>query len=311
MSWKRKIHNIKRFITDNSFRFSFFESRGFYNRMDDRRFLQKLYYIKLGKKLDLEHPKGFNGKLQWLKLHDFKPEYSMLVDKCDVKKYVSERIGEEHIIPTLGVWNRVEEVDFASLPSQFVLKCTHDSGGSVICKDKGTLDVQKTREKLKASMSRNWFYHGREYPYKSISPRIIAEKYMVDSAGDPDNLTDYKFFCFNGVPRFVMTVRDRSKGAQQALHRFYNMEWELQDLDLDYRDVVRVPEKKPTQFEEMRKIAEVLSQGFRHIRVDLYIVDGRVYFGEMTFYHKSGFEIFVPEKWDDILGNYIDIEERQ
>lgn len=305
MNLKQKMNTVFRLITDKNFRFDFFWHKGMYNSLPDEQFLKKLFFAKLGRQLDLKNPKTFNEKLQWLKLHDFKPEYTAMADKYAAKGFVSQRVGEEYVIPNYGVWDRFEDIDFEKLPDKFVMKCTHDSGGLVICHDKSKLDLDAARKKIQGSLSRNWFYHGREYPYKDIPPRIIAEKLMTDHSNGDQNLTDYKFFCFDGKPCYVMTVRDRSLGVQKSLHRWYDMQWNLQDLDLDGRHEVKTPEPMPEQFPQMCHIAETLSAGIKHLRVDLYLVEGSIYFGEMTFYHKSGLEVFDPAEWDKILGDLI------
>jgi hypothetical protein len=276
----------------------------------DETYLKMLYRIKIGEKLNLSTPQTFNEKLQWLKLHDRKPEYTKMVDKLEVKKYVSELIGEQYIIPTLGVWDNFDNIDFNSLPNQFVLKCTHDSGGLVICKDKKSLDKTAAKSKIEMALKRNFYYVAREWPYKNVKPRIIAEEYMADSGkknGDvvDDNLTDYKIFCFDGVPKLIMTVRDRQLGSGKSLHRIYDTDWNITDIDLDHRGGEKVSEARPDQLNEMLNIASVLSKGIKHLRVDLYIVDGKIFFGELTFYHMSGFENWYPKEWNKKLGEYL------
>lgn len=307
MNIKSKAINLFRLMSDEDFRFLYFAGKGHYRRMDDRKYLERFYKAHLGEKLNLDAPASFNEKLQWLKLNDRKPEYSLMVDKIGAKEYVSERLGEEHIIPTLGVWDSFDEIDFSKLPEQFVLKCSHGSGDLVICRDKSKLDMQEVRKKMSAYLKREYYYYGREWPYKNVKPRIFAEQYMCDSENDRDNLTDYKIFCFNGVPEFVMTVRDRAKGKGNAMHRFYDTGWNIQDLDLDYRNEKKIPEPRPEQLDKMLEIASVLSEGIKHLRVDLYLIKGKIYFGEMTFYHMSGVEKFVPKHWDMKLGEYLDL----
>ena len=308
MGINRKIKNIIRLMTDEDFRFRYLAGKGYYRRMCDRKYLERFYKAHLGERLNLDAPKTFNEKIQWLKLNDRKPEYTQMVDKIGAKKYVSERLGEEYIIPTLGVWDSFDEIDFNELPDQFVLKCAHGSGDLVICQDKSKLDIQKIRKKMAVYLKREYYYYGREWPYKDVEPRIFAEQYMCDSESDQNNLTDYKFFCFDGVPKFVMTVRDRTKGKGKAMHRFYDTEWNIQDLDLDYRNEKKIPEPKPENLDQMLEIASILSKGIKHLRVDLYRIKGKIYFGEMTFYHMSGVETFVPKEWDLKLGEYINIQ---
>jgi hypothetical protein len=307
MGIRNKFINCFKTILDEDFRFLYFSGKGFYKKMPDRKYLERFYKAHMNQPIDLDNPKTFNEKIQWLKLNDRKPEYVQMVDKIGAKEYVSERLGKEYIIPTLGVWDSFDDIDFDKLPNQFVLKCAHGSGDLVICQDKSKLDVKAVRKKMTAYLKREYYYYGREWPYKNVKPRIFAEQYMCDSESDQGNLTDYKIFCFDGVPKFVMTVRDRSKGKGNAMHRFYDTEWNIQDLDLDYRNEKKISEPKPENLDKLLEIAAMLSKGIKHLRVDLYIINGQIYFGEMTFYHMSGVETFVPEKWDAKLGEYLNI----
>ena len=299
---------LKRLVTDQEFRFHILQNMGVYNLVPDKLYLKRFFRAHMHQKLDWNHLQTFNQKLQWLKLYDRRPEYRRMADKLEAKDYVAERIGREHIIPTIAVWDRIDQIDFDALPDQFVLKCTHDSGGVVICNDKAHFDVLSAKKKLEKSLKRKYFHYGREWPYKGLKPRIMAEQYMCDGAYDKDNLTDYKIFCFDGEPQFVMTVRDRSKGKGQSLHRWYNMDWELQDLDLDYRNEIKEPEPRPQQLDQMLQFARELSAGLKHLRVDLYVINGHIYFGELTFYHMSGCERFEPASWDHRLGGYIQLD---
>lgn len=196
----------------------------------DRLYLKLKFRQKMGKWPDLDNPKTFNEKLQWLKLHDRKPIYSTMVDKYEAKRYIADIIGEEYIIPTLGVWDRFEDIDFDALPNQFVLKCTHDSGGLVIVCDKSSMNLDAARKKINRSMKRNYYWHGREWAYKNVKPRIIAEQYMED--GNPGEkperidagLTDYKVHCFNGKPKLILVCKDRfSRGGMTE--DFFSDEW--------------------------------------------------------------------------------------
>jgi len=250
-------------------------------------------------KIDLNNPKTYNDKLQWLKLHDRNPAYSTMVDKYEAKKYIASKIGDEHIIPTLGIWDKFEDVDFDALPDQFVLKCTHDSGGLVICKDKSKLDKKKAETKIKRSLNNNYYWTGREWPYKNVKPRIIAEKYMKDD--NSEWLVDYKFFCFNGEPKFMYCSMDKSDNPRTD---FFDMDYNR--LDMRMRDPNSdVPPPKPEKFDEMKTMAKILCKDIPHIRVDFYQVNGKVYAGELTFYHMGGFMKIYPEKWMDILGGWI------
>jgi hypothetical protein len=270
--------------------------------MPDKMYLQLVYREKFGKKLNLKNPRTFNEKIQWLKLYDRKPIYTMMVDKYEVKSYVAKIIGQEHIIPTLGVWDSFEQIDFSSLPGQFVLKCTHDSGGLVICKDKSMLDIEAARRKINRSLSTNYYKWGREWPYKDVKPRIIAEEYMVDESGY--ELKDYKFFCFDGIPKAMFIATDRGVENTETKFDFYDMNFK----HLPFTNGHENSQKElrcPDTFEEMKRLAGLLSRGIPHVRVDFYDINGIVYFGELTFAHWSGMVPFKPDEWDYIFGEWI------
>jgi len=265
----------------------------------DSLFLRLKYRQKMGRSLHLRNPKTFNEKIQWLKIHDHNPEYIKMVDKYEVKKYVAEKIGKQYIIPTYGVWDRFEDIDFDSLPERFVLKCTHDSGGIVICNDKADLNIDEVREKLNNCLQSNYYWYGREWPYKNLKPRIIAEKYMSDK---PDkDLIDYKFMCFNGEPQIVLVCSDRF--GLVGLHEdFYDINW--QHLSISRPDHPNSDNgfTKPLCFDEMLEIAKDLAKDIPFVRIDLYDVKGKPYFSEITFYPLSGWEAFIPDEWDYKLG---------
>ena len=268
--------------------------------LPDRTYIQLYYFAQFKKFCNLRHPVTYNEKLNWLKLHDHNPLYPRIVDKCEAKKYVAEIIGEEHIIPTLGVWEHFDEIDFEALPDQFVLKCTHDSEGVAVIRDKKTMDRAAVREKLEQALKQNFYYIGREWPYKNLKPRIIAEKYMEDHVDG--ELRDYKFFCFDGEPKALFVASDRTD--TQVFFDYFDMEFNHLDIKQKYPHAAK-PLRKPDTFEQMAKYARVLSSGFPHVRVDFYEVDGRLYFGELTFYHFSGFMPFEPQKWDRIFGDWL------
>ncbi len=269
----------------------------------DKIFLKYLYYKRMDKKIDLTCPQTFNEKLQWLKLYDRSPEYTKMVDKHEAKKYVADVIGEEYIIPTLGVWNKFEDIDFNQLPNQFVLKCTHDSGGLVICKDKANLNIKEAKKKINKSLKRNYYYSGREWPYKNVKPRIIAEKYMATK--EQKELLDYKFFCFNGKVQTILVCSNR-KGSFKNTN-FYDTNWNLQPFTREKHENSKEPIERPKNLDEMITVAEKLSKDIPFVRVDLYEISGKVYFGELTFYPSSGFEGFEPEEWDTKLGNILEL----
>ena len=270
--------------------------------VSDENFVKWTYYLTFRKKLDLDNPKTFNEKLQWLKLNDQHEEYTQMVDKYEAKKYVANLIGEEYIIPTLGVYDSFDEIDFDKLPNQFVLKCTHNSGGIIICRDKATLDVPKGRKQMKKWLKKNPFWTNREYPYKHVKPRIIAEEYMEDE--NSHELNDYKFFCFSGDVKYVFVATDRGKADEETKFDFFDMSWNHLPFTNGHPNNPG-PISKPENFEEMKALACKLSKNMPHVRVDLYNISGKIYFGELTFYHWSGLTPFVPEKWDFEFGKCI------
>lgn len=259
----------------------------------------------MGYSLDLRHPKTYNEKIQWLKLHDRKPLYTVLADKYAVKQYISGLIGEQYVIPTLGKWKSFDEIDFDSLPNQFVLKCTHDSGGIVICKDKKQFDYNKAKSILSKSLNNDYYLQGREWPYKNIPRCIIAEKYMEDHK--TGELRDYKFFCFNGIVKALFIGTDRQNPDEDVKFDFFSPDYTHLDIKHGHENAKMIPEK-PICFEEMKSLAETISNGIPHARIDFYEVDGKVYFGEVTFYHHSGWMPFVPAYWDKIFGDWLDIK---
>lgn len=271
--------------------------------LPDKVYLKRFYRLKFGKKLNLNNPITFNEKLQWLKLYDRKPIYTTMVDKYEVKKYVASMIGEKYIIPTLGLWEHFDDIDFDGLPNQFVLKCTHDSGGLVICKDKSDFDKISAKKKIERCLKRNYYWSGREWPYKNVKPRIIAEKYMSDTG---DELADYKIHNFNGVPKAVLVCKDRFKKTGLT-EDFFSSEWKHLDVARkDYPNSTKnIPQ--PAVLDEMLELAEKLAKSIPFVRTDFYDVGGKVYFGEMTFYPASGFEKFVPDKYDSLFGEWLKI----
>jgi len=269
---------------------------------DDATFLKIKWKICMDYPLNLDNPKTYNEKLQWLKLHDRKPEYMTMVDKYEAKLYVSKIIGEDYIIPTIAVYNNVEAIDFESLPDQFVLKCTHDSGGVVICEDKANLDIDSVITKLRKRYNNNWFLFYREWPYKNLKHRIIAEQYITTQNND---LKDYKFYCFDGVVKAIMVAEGRF--SEKKSFSYFDTNWNKLDFTWGAPKPTVYP-TKPEHFSEMLEIAEELSKGIPHVRVDLYNVDGKIYFGELTFYDGSGMQVFEPRQWDYKFGEYINLE---
>ncbi|WP_028790526.1 ATP-grasp fold amidoligase family protein [Tetragenococcus muriaticus] len=271
--------------------------------LPDKLYIQLYYFAQFKRFCNLKNPKTFNEKLNWLKIYDRKPEYTKMVDKYEVKKYVSSIIGEEYIIPTLGVWDSFDEIKFDDLPQQFVLKCTHDSEGVILVEDKDKLDKREAKKKIENSLRQNFYYIGREWPYKNVKPRIIAENYMVDHRDD--ELRDYKFFCFNGQPKLMYIASGRNDGYTK---------FDYFDLNFKHLNIIqKYPQstkkiRKPLNFDKMVELSKILSKDIPHIRVDFYEVDDRLFFGELTFYHLSGFMPFQPKKWDRILGDLLKLD---
>ena len=270
--------------------------------LPDALYLKIMFRLKMGYGLDLKSPKTFDEKLQWLKLYNRKPEYTQMVDKYEVKKLVERILGKEYVIPTLGVWDRFEDIDFSTLPDCFVLKTTNGGGGGgvVICHDKDSLNKASASERLNHSLGASIYKHLKEWPYKNVKPRIIAEEFKVDGSGE---LRDYKFYCFNGEPKACLIASERFSGHQTYFDYFDMDEHHLPFTQGGSNNPV-IP-KLPSTFEAMKKIAKKLSQGIPHVRIDLYSVDDKVYFGEFTFFDASGFEKFAPKEWDDIFGDWL------
>ena len=276
---------------------------GLLHLLNDEQFERLAFRVFLGKKLDLKNPRTFNEKLQWLKLYYRKPEYTMMVDKYEVKDYVARLIGEEYIIPTLGVWDRFEDIDFSMLPDQFVLKCTHDSGGLVICKDKRNLDIETARKKIERCLKSNFYFTGREWPYKNVKPRIIAEKYI--SENQSDSIKDYKFFCFGGQVKCFKIDFDR---FTEHHANYYDISGQI----LDVGENTCSPNLKkgiilPETLTKMMELSEILTKDVPFLRADFYSVDGSIYFGELTFYPNSGFGSFTSEEFDVEMGKWINL----
>ncbi|MBQ9230184.1 MAG: glycosyl transferase [Prevotella sp.] len=269
--------------------------------LPDKVYLSLLFRRRMGYWMDWGNPRTFNEKLQWLKVYDRHSEYTQLVDKVGVKNYVAEKIGNSHIIPTLAVYNRVDEIDFDSLPDQFVMKCSHDSGGVVVCRDKSQLDRGNAIKILEKGLAESFYLQSREYPYKNVLRRIIVEKYIEDESGE---LVDYKFFCFDGVPKFLFVATDRMKKNTDTKFDFFDMEWNHLPLKNGHPNNPHTPQM-PQNFDLMKEIATALSLGFPHVRVDLYNVKGKIYFGELTFFHWSGLVPFEPMEWDYKFGDML------
>ena len=283
-------------------------AQGHFTRMPDNQYLKCMFRARMGRKLDLDNPQTFNEKLQWLKLHDRRPEYTIMVDKYKVRDYIADKLGEEYLIPLLGVWDDPDEIDFDALPDQFVLKCNHNSGlGMCICKDKSKLDVQKVKEELRKGLKQDYYLTGREWPYKNVPRKIICEKYMVDESGY--ELKDYKFYCFNGKVRLVMINSDRMSNEKTKAD-YFDEDFTHLNFTWGYENA-KVTPQKPNNFENMKILAEKLANGIPQVRVDFYQTPAGIYFGEMTFFDGSGFDRFNPEEWDYRIGSMFKLPEKR
>ena len=249
--------------------------------------------------LDLDNPISFTDKMQWLKLYDRKPIYTIMVDKFAVREYISQTIGEEYLIPLIAVWNSVDEIDINLLPEKFVLKCTHDSGGVLLCKNKQQYNKESIKRFFEPRMKYNYYMHSREYAYKGVKPRIICEEYMTDESGI--ELKDYKVWCFNGKAEYVFLDYDRTTTHHRNI---YDTNWNQVPLTINdfYSDEQR-EFKKPEVLEQMIVVAERLSKDIPFIRVDFYVVNDRLYFGELTFFPGAGFQKFDPPEFANIFGD--------
>ena len=270
--------------------------------LSDKYYLKMLFPLRTGYKLDLDNPQTYNAKLQWLKLNYRRDEMTKMVDKYEAKEFAREIIGDEYIIENYGIWNSFNEIDFNILPNQFVLKTTHDQGGVILVRDKSVLDQKMAQRKLEKHLKRKHYYLGREWPYKNVKPRILAEKFLsYDNKTRPN---DYKLYCFNGEPKVLLIATDR-----ETLKPKFNY------FDLDFKpiDLQQGGERnseiflKPSCFFKMINLAKLLSKGLPHVRVDFYCIGESVYFGEMTFFDSGGMAKFYPEKWDKIWGSWIDL----
>lgn len=276
--------------------------------LPDKLYLSLRYRCRMGHWINWKNPKIFTEKIQWLKINNRRPEYTRMVDKFAVKEYVAGIIGEEYIIPTLGVWNRPEEIDWESLPDQFVLKTTHGGGGGgvVICKDKKTFDKEKAIEKLTESLNSDIYKSFREWPYKDVPKRVIAEKFMAPEKNPASvGLLDYKFFCFNGKVRFFKV--DFGRFVEHHAN-YYDTDGKLLPFgEMDYEPDANQRIELPNNLREMISLAERLSINEPFLRVDFYNVSGKIYFGELTFYPASGMGKWTNDDVDVCLGEYLTV----
>lgn len=271
--------------------------------MPDEAYLKLIYRCEMGRKLNLTSPNTYNEKLQWLKLKDRRPEYKTYADKYAVREYLRQTVGEDYLIPLIAVYDRVDEIEWDALPAQFVLKCTHASGTNIICTDKNRLDIETAKRQLNRWMQRDYYWHGREWQYKNMRPRIICEKYLADESDF--ELKDYKFHCFNGEPKIATVVLNRfQEGGPNG--NFYDMAWNLLPFYQHYPpSTSNVP--KPKNFEKMKEIACKISEGLLYIRIDYYEAAGQLYMGELTLHPASGWLGFIPESADGLVGSWLEL----
>lgn len=289
------IEKIKRIV------FDYLRYFGFYNHLSDEEYLRMRWKKAFSKELNIKNPQSFNEKMQWLKLNNRKDIYSTMVDKYEAKEYVERVLGEEYITKTLGLYNNYDEIDFDDLPDQFVLKCTHDSGGLVICSNKSNLDIKSAKKKIMHCLKQNYYMFSREWPYKNVKPRIIAEQYLENGT---EGLHDYKVWCFNGKVKYIQYITGRVGKTYEA---FYDRDWVKQEFSFHnplYNGEITCPQR----LEELIRLSETLAKGIPFVRTDFYILEsGDIKFGEITFYPMSGFEHWSPEEIDYKLGEMIDL----
>lgn len=296
-----------RMLTEKRFRFSMLSKLGLYNWMSDEAYIRKRYAYELGHVLNLENPVTYNEKLQWLKLNDRRSVYASMVDKLEMKAFVEQRVGSGFVIPVIGgPWDSFADIDFERLPQQFVLKTTHDCGGVLVCKNKKEFDFVYARKFINKHLKSKYYLTCREWPYKQVKPRIFAEAYITDSKqmAETEQLTDYKFFCFDGIPKAMFVATDRADPTTETKFDFYDMNFRhlpiVQGHPNSEKELV-----KPVNYEQMKQIAAVLSKGIPQLRVDFYSTGDRLYVGELTLFHFGGFVPFEPAEWDKTFGDWI------
>ena len=288
---------------------------GLLNFLSDKICLKLLWWLETGRRLNLENPKGFNEKLQWLKLYDRRPEYTSYVDKILVREYVKRCVGEKYLVPLIGIYDDPDQIDFSSLPDQFVIKCNHNSGtGMCVCSDKSKIIIQDVKNRLRKELNKNFYYEKREWPYKNVVPKLLCEQFLIDNnpLNTSGTLIDYKFHCFNGEPKFLYVgTDDVSSGTKGELKlSFFDLNWNTPPFyRLDHKPI-SVDVKKPEGIEEMIEVARKLSKGIPFVRVDLYWINNQVLFSEMTFYPGGGFGFFTPEEWEMKIGEWITLPEK-
>lgn len=300
----KKIKKIINYITHPKETLVYMMNKNFFFFIPDKIYLKWKYKLIIGKKLDLDNPKLLSEKLQWLKLYNRKNIYTQMVDKYEARDYIKNRVDEKYLIPVIGVYDNFDDINFDKLPSKFVMKCTHDSGGLVICKNKNNLNIAAARKKINKCLKRKYFYVHREWPYKNVKPRIVIEKLLENK--NKEDLIEYNFFCFDGKPKIISVCHgDKEKNRYND---FYDINFKKLQLKCIYNTSDKIFEK-PNKLKEMINIAVLLSKDIPCLRVDLYLCNNKIYVGELTFSHFAGFTQFEPQKYETILGNYIKIKD--
>lgn len=297
--YKGKIGVIKKVLKKPRLIIKILGDKKWFNFLPDKFYLKLVYWGETGKLLNLKNPKTYNEKLQWLKLYDRKKEYIQYVDKYEVRKYIKETLGEEYLIPLIAVYDSVEEIAWDKLPQKFVLKCTHGSKANIICKDKSKLAIDKAKKKLKRWMNKNWYYFGREWPYKAVTPRIVCEKYLMD------NIIDYKILCFNGVPKLIQVHLNRD--SEDYTMDYYTLDWKKTKITKKGVKTTNDVAEKPSNLSEMIEISRTLSKNTYFSRIDLYNVGNKIYFGEITLFPTSGFAPLDNIEDELLLGKWINL----
>ena len=302
----RKLCNVgMSFLTKPYYRTRVLIKSGYYDSLSDEDFLKKVFPKYMGYPLDLENPKTFSEKLQWLKVNFRDPIQTVMVDKHEAKHFIAQRVGNQYIIPTISVWNSVDDIDLDRLPNQFVLKCTHDSGGIVICKDKSTLDWEAAKAKLRTFLKRDYSRIAREWPYKNVPRRIIGEEYLSELGSN--DILDYKMYCFHGEPKLTVVCSNRFSKTGTRMN-FYDIDWNPMGIHFGHYPPLPTEFPKPDTYGEMQQVAMELSQGCPFLRVDFYEIKGHIFIGELTFFPGAGFERFRPMSKDYELGEWLHLE---
>lgn len=300
------VKKLFKYVFDSNYRLILQINQGKFDHLDDETYLKLKFKACLGRDLNLEDPRSFNEKLQWIKLHDRDPKYTMMVDKYLVRDYIREKLGEEYLIPLIGAWDSPDEIDFDSLPDQFVLKCNHNSGlGMYICRDKSKMDIKQVKHDLRLGISQDYFLTGREWPYKNVSRKIICEQFLINNT--EHDLKDYKIQCFNGKIDHAFVCVGRSD-PQNIRYYYFDEDWNALPYSVnECNDKDFLASLKPQTWEQMKAIANKLCEGIPEIRVDLYEVNGRIYFGELTLFTSSGFDDTITTAADYEIGGHFDL----